>query len=480
MLLLSILIIKTGKCGELINIYILYRMKYTKSKRSSKRSRNTKKNIKKRKQRGGGGPIKFGMLFSIPRNSAEAAHQIPKNIDSILKFKPNIIGLVSPSDAPGTTTRTEMWDQFATELAKRDLTRLVMQHFPYTTVGGVGKTAGTQLKMENIMTRVDAIRAKGINNILGLKGWEQNINYLEKNAVEAPQPEYLFANVPAWISFLKTQFENVAGTTYIEGHPFRRRRLEANNKPNNFHAIKKEYNFTGKPYLAGILKNNLIAGIEYDVKKIIAGATKIFCAHVFEAALFVKYRDLFEKVAAAKGVNNAAYELIPEISVGASKQSFYNDTLLSSTYCPEEFQDEVFRSGVEQFVEGAKVKVIGRGAELSEKEKANRKYYHNATIVAVKNDCPGLECYDIKYDDEAGHIVSEIEENVPISRISTAEADKLIRDIWIKRLKEQIAIFKDNNVTSLYVVSIDMDATLQLVQESLDAGLLRSSPELYP
>jgi hypothetical protein len=459
------------------------RFQYRKSKNAKKyrkvmRKINTTRKTNKQ-QKGGGRPIKFGMLFSVPRNIEEARLQISNNIESILTFKPNIIGIVSPSDVPGTTTRTDMWDLFVTKLQEHNLTRLVMQHFPYTTVGSVGKIAGTSVTMGDISTRIDAIQAKGISSILGLKGWEQNQNYLGKNAVAALQPEYLFpGGVPEWIAFLKTRFANIAGTTYIEGHPFRRRMLEAANNPANFHAIKTEYNFTGKPYHAGILKKNLLAGIHYDVQKIKAGATKIFCAHIFEASLFVSYKKMFEEIAKEEGVGDK-YELIPEISVGASKQSFYNDTLLSSTYCPDEFQNAILRSGLDTFVEGAKVKVIGRGAELSEKEKANRKYYHNATIVTINKECPGLECYNVKYDDEKGHVTSEIEENVPISRISTTEADRHIRNIWIQRLKEQIAIFKDNNVSSLYIVSIDMNATLELIRQSLESGLLESSPELY-
>jgi hypothetical protein len=450
-----------------------------KRKNTQKKRRNNRKRPT-RKQYGGGNAIKFGMLFSIPRNEKEAAVQIPQNIASILRFKPNIIDVVSPSDVPGTTTRTEMWERFLTELESLDLTRLVMQHFPYTTVGSVGKIAGTPVTMDTIVARVGAIKEKGITKILGLKGWEQNINYLEKNAVAAPQPEYIFRDVPEWIAYLKSEFPDVAGTTYIEGHPFRRRKLENTNNPANFHAIKKEYNFTGKPYHAGILKKNLLAGIHYDIQKIKAGATKIFCAHVFDAYLFIEYKKIFENIAIKEGVDIGTFELVPEISVGASKQSFYNDTLLSSTYCPEEFQNHILRSGLDQFDVGAKVKVIGRGDELSEKEKANRKYYHNATIVTVKKDCPGLECYDVQFDDETKHPASEIEENVPISRISTPEADRTIRDMWIQRLKEQIKIFKDNNVSSLYIVSIDMGATLQLIEDSLNAGLLQTSPELYP
>jgi len=80
------------------------------------------KNVKRK-------PMIFGMLFSIPRNEKEADEQIPKNMESIMKFNPNIIGLVSPSDPPGSNIRSRMWDKFSSIIKKENLIHLVMQHF---------------------------------------------------------------------------------------------------------------------------------------------------------------------------------------------------------------------------------------------------------------------------------------------------------------------------------------------------------------
>jgi hypothetical protein len=410
------------------------------------------------------------MLFSIPRNDAEASSQIPENIETIMEFRPNIIGLVSPSDAPGRDIRTRMWDKFATKLQDLGLTNLVMQHFPHTSMGSIGKISGTKVTIDDLNRRLEIIRSKGITNVLALKGWEQNDNYLKPNEVAANQPEYLFKSVPEWITYLKPQFDGISATTYIEGHPFRRRRINWDkNTGKNWHAVKTEYNASGKSYEAGILKSNLIAGILYDIEKIKAGATKIFCAHVFDANLFIRYKAMFEEMA---GALNGTYELIPEISVGASKRSFYNDTLLSSTYCTDEFQDAIFKSGENIFSAGMAVKVIGKGEELTVAFQRRNEY--PGTILRKRDDCPGLICYDIEYSDKT------IEEKVPISRITTAEVDDIIVRLWINNCKRQVQILKENNNRSIYIISIDMDATKTFMRECLAEGLLQPSPHLYP
>ncbi len=319
-------------------------------------------------------PMIFGMLFSIPRDEKEADKQIPKNMESIMRFNPNIIGLVSPSDPPGSNIRTRMWDRFSSIIKKENLIHLVMQHFPYTSIGNIGKIHNTQITMDNIEERLRIIKQKGINNVLALKGWEQNDNYLKENQVSANQPEYLFKSVPDWISYLKYHFSYISGTTYIEGHPFRRRKINSEkNKGKEFHAIKKEYNLSGKKCYIGILKENLIAAIKYDIQKIKSGAQKIFCAHIFNANLFIEYKKKFESFS-----NNTIYELIPEISVGASKRSFYNDTLLSSTYCTDDFQDTIFKYGENIFDINLHVNIIGKGKELE--IISQRKNYYKAII----------------------------------------------------------------------------------------------------
>jgi len=320
--------------------------------------------------------------------------------------------------------------------------------------------------MDNIVDRLIMIKEKGINNVLALKGWEQNDNYLKENQVSSNQPEYLFNSVPDWISYLKQHFTYISGTTYIEGHPFRRRKINSEkNKGKEFHAIKKEYNLSGKKCYMGILKENLIAAIKYDIQKIKSGAQKIFCAHVFNANLFIEYKKKFESFS-----NNTTYELIPEISVGASKRSFYNDTLLSSTYCTDDFQDTIFKYGENIFDINSHVNVIGKGKELE--IISQRKNYYKA-IILQKKICNDLTCYDVKFNDDT------IEYNVPISRISTEEIDIVISRIWIDNCKEQVKIFIDNNISSIYIISIDMDSTIKFIEECLAENLLKKSQQLY-
>jgi hypothetical protein len=87
--------------------------------------------------------------------------------------------------------------------------------------------------------------------------------------------------------------------------------------------------------------------------------------------------------------------------------------------------------------------------------------------------CNELRCYDVKFNDDT------IEYNVPISRISTEEIDIVISRIWIDNCKEQLKIFIDNNISSIYIISIDMDATITFIKKCLVENLLKKSNELY-
>ena len=438
--------------------------------RKKKYKKNTRKN---KKYKGGGNAMKFGMLFSIPRNEKEAETQIPENIKIIQKLKPNIIGLVSPSDSPGdkTLTRSRMWDFFASELQKNRLSHLVMQHFPYTSVGSIGKITGTRVTPEILEKRLQDIKAKDIPNILALKGWEQNENYLKKNEISANQPEYLFKNVPEWIRELRPKFEGIiAATTYMEGHPFRRRMITEQNSREDWWAIKTEYTQTGEKFHTGILKSNLILGIKYDIEKLLAGANKIICNMIFDATLFQQYKQLF--IENIPGDFTREYELIPEISLGFSKRSFYNDTLLSSVFCPDNFQDRIWTYGMDYFKVGDKVTIIGRDEEFA--VVSQRKNAYLATILKINENCHGLKCYDIQYIDNGN-----IENNVPINRITTDEVDIEISIFWKEYMKEQVRILKNNNNTSIYVISVDMVAANIFIEECLKEQLLKSSTELY-
>lgn len=419
--------------------------------------------------------MNFGMLLSIPRNQTEADVQIPKNIKVIKSLKPSIIGLVSPMDLPNDSkrTRTQMWELFADELYKGGLSKFVMQHIPYTTVGNIGKTTKTKLTMDVIQDRLSSIKKKGIKNILALKGWEENENYLKPGKVSAPQPEYLFSDVPEWIRFLKPQFNGfISASTYMEGHPFRRNKITEENKDNDWWAVKQEYTITGETYLTGILMSNLILGIKYDIEKIKAGANKIICNIIFDHELYLSYQDKFNECVDREYKDT--FEMIPEIPLGFSKKGFYNDVLRSmgvgGVYCSIEFQDSILKAGHDIFNVDDKVLVLGKGDELS--NDLQRKNYHLSTITkinSISEHNKNYKTYDITFD------TGETEANVPILRISSDYVDReVIAKLWLTYMKDILIKLRDSGkVSTVYILSVDIDAAENFIDDCLLHDILK-------
>ena len=437
-----------------------------------RQGRGKKSRRKFRKTCGGGNPMNFGMLFSIPRNESEANVQIPNNISVMKLLKPSIIGLVSPMDLPDDSerTRTKMWKLFADELYKAELSKFVMQHIPYTTVGNIGKTTKTKLTMDIIQDRLSSIKTKGIENILALKGWEENENYLKPGEVSAPQPEYLFSDVPEWIRFLKPQFNGfISASTYMEGHPFRRNKITEENKDNDWWAVKQEYTITGETYLTGILMSNLILGIKYDIEKIKAGANKIICNLIFDHKLYLLYQDMFNNYVDSEYKDK--FEMIPEIPLGFSKKGFYNDVLRSmgtgGVYCSIEFQDSILKAGQDIFKIGDKVLVLGKGDELL--NDLQRKNYYPSTITNINSISEHNKNYNITFD------TGETEANVPILRISSDNIDReVITVLWFRYMKDILIKLKDSGtVSTVYILSVDIDAAAYFIEDCLSSGILK-------
>ena len=446
-----------------------------------RQGRGKKTRRKSRKTYGGGGnPMNFGMLLSIPRNQSEADVQVHNNIRVIKSLKPSIIGLVSPMDLPNDSkrTRTQMWEYFANKLSEANLSKFVMQHIPYTTVGNIGKTTNTELTIDIIKDRLSSIRTKGIENILALKGWEENENYLKPGEVSALQPEYLFRDVPDWIRFLKPQFNGfISASTYMEGHPFRRNKITEENKDNEWWAVKQEYPTTGEPYLTGILMSNLILGIKYDIEKIKAGANKIICNIIFDHELYLSYQDKFnECVDREYKEYKDKFEIIPEIPLGFSKKGFYNDVLRSmgvgGVYCSIEFQDSILKAGQDIFKVGDKVLVLGKGRELELSNNLQRKNYHLSTITKINpisEHNKNYKTYDITFD------TGETEANVPILRISSDYVDReVIAKLWLTHMKDILIKLRDSGkVSTVYILSVDIDAAEKFIDDCLLDDILK-------
>jgi 5,10-methylenetetrahydrofolate reductase len=361
-----------------------------KTKRTTKnKTKRTTKNTKNNKKiYGGSRPMSFGMLFPIPRNYSEVG-QIDVFSEIIQTFHPKIIGLVSPTDSPNDkkNQRSQMWKLFAEKLKADNLDRFVMQHLPYTSVGNIGKVTNSELTMPIINKRIADIKEQGINNVLALKGWEENQNYLEPGQVAAEQPEYLFQSTPDWVKYIRENFTGfIAATTYIEGHPFRRTVI-MDDSLEEWWAVKTEYTHTGEMFKTGILKSNLILGIQYDIEKIKAGANIIICNMIFDVDTFLQYKALFEENVEREYKDK--YEIIPEIPIGISKRSFYNDSLLSSIYCSDVFQDNILKAGSDVFDIGDEVLVIGKEAEFS--NVVLRKNYYRAIIISINDTNPEMK-----------------------------------------------------------------------------------------
>jgi 5,10-methylenetetrahydrofolate reductase len=442
---------------------IVGRLNEKRSKTKQKRNK-TKRKRNKKLLYGGARPMNFGMLFPIPRDVNEAG-QIDIFYETIKTFKPKIIGLVSPTDAPGDEIhkRTRMWKLFAEKIKAEKLDKFVMQHLPYTSVGNIGKITDTRLTMPIINKRISDIKEEGINNILALKGWEENQNYLEPGQVTAEQPEYLFRNTPDWIKYVREQFTGfIAATTYIEGHPFRRNIITAESP--DWWAVKTEYTHTGGKFKTGILKSNLILGIKYDIEKIKAGANIIICNMIFDVDMFLQYKELFEENVEEEYKDK--YEIMPEIPIGISKRSFYNDSLLSSIYCNDVFQDNILKAGQDTFAVGDEVLVIGKEAEFA--NTLLRKNYHKATITSINDTSSEMKKYTVTFINSG-----EIETDIPILRISSIETDIKIAELWKEHMKDILkTLYYSQLISCIYIVSVDAEAAKTFISECLDLNIL--------
>jgi hypothetical protein len=79
-----------------------------------------------------------------------------------------------------------------------------------------------------------------------------------------------------------------------------------------------------------------------------------------------------------------------------------------------------------------------------------------------------MKKYTVRFSD-----TSEMESDIPILRISSIENDIKIAELWKEHMKSILhTLYSSGVISSVYIVSVDMDAATRFISECLDMNIL--------